>query len=94
MIQSFKDTVAETCFKGDKVFGVGWEQIQRVARRKLLMVSSATNLHDLKSPPKNQLEALKDDRVGQHAIRINGQWRVCFVWKEDGAHDLEITDYH
>lgn len=58
------------------------------------MIDSALELRDLLSPPGNRLEPLKGDRKGQHSIRINDQWRICFVWKDDGAHDVEITDYH
>jgi proteic killer suppression protein len=65
-----------------------------VARRKLLMVDGAHSLHDLQSPPANHLEALKKDRRGQHTIRINDQSRVCFVWMDGHAHQVEIVDYH
>ncbi|THB70818.1 MAG: type II toxin-antitoxin system RelE/ParE family toxin [Desulfovibrio sp.] len=68
--------------------------IQVQALRKLLMLASATNLHDLRSPPGNRLEALKGNRKGQHSIRINDQWRICFCWRDSNAHDVEITDYH
>ena len=68
--------------------------IERVARRKLLQIHAATELASLRIPPGNQLEALKADRKGQHSIRINDQWRICFVWKTDGAHRVEIVDYH
>jgi proteic killer suppression protein len=67
--------------------------IERVALRKLDMLSAASTITDLKSPPGNRLEALKGDRKGQHSIRINNQWRVCFVW-DDGAADVEVVDYH
>jgi proteic killer suppression protein len=70
-------------------------QIARVARRKLLQLSAATELHTLQVPPGNRLEALQGDRQGQHSIRINSQWRICFTWHPgDGAHDVEIVDYH
>jgi len=65
-----------------------------MALRKLDQIEAAGELKDLKEPPGNHLEALKGDRVGQHSIRINDQFRICFVWKNDGAHDVEITDYH
>ena len=68
-------------------------EIQRTARRKLLQIHAATQIRDLAVPPGNQLEALKGDRKGQHSIRINKQWRICFRW-EAGAHDVEILDYH
>jgi proteic killer suppression protein len=68
--------------------------IQRVARRKLRMLNNAMTLTDLRIPPANRLEALKGDRKGQHSIRINEQWRICFVWKEGHAHAVGIVDYH
>ena len=67
--------------------------IERVARRKLVMLAAATRLDDLRVPPGNRLEALRGDRRGQHSIRINDQWRICFRWN-DGAEDVEIVDYH
>jgi proteic killer suppression protein len=69
-------------------------QIQRVARRKLLVLHQARSLNDLRVPYGNRLEALKDDRKGQHSIRINEQWRVCFRWQGEDALDVEIVDYH
>ena len=69
-------------------------EIQQVALRKLFMLNSAINLVDLRIPPANRLEALKDDRKGQHSIRINDQWRLCFVWTDKGATQIEIVDYH
>ena len=68
--------------------------IQRVALRKLLLLHSAEYLHDLRTPPANRLEALKGSRAGQHSIRINDQWRICFLWKEGDARAVEIVDYH
>lgn len=68
--------------------------IERVARRKLELLASAIALQDLRSPPGNRLEALKGDRAGQHSIRINDQWRICFRWFDGNAHDVEIVDYH
>ncbi len=65
-----------------------------MAARKLFQLDEARALVDLKVPPKNRLEALKRDRLGQHAIRINDQYRICFRWLEDGPHDVEIVDYH
>ena len=94
MIRSFADEAADACFRGEPVAGTGWQQVQRVARRKLLMVNAAAELKDLARPPNNRLEALKGDRAGQHSIRVNDQWRICFVWKDDGAHGVEIVDYH
>ena len=68
--------------------------IERQARRKLLMLDAAHVLDDLRSPPGNRLEALRGDRAGQHAIRINDQWRLCFVWTPAGPQEVEIVDYH
>jgi toxin HigB-1 len=67
---------------------------ERVARRKLRQLDIAAELRDLASPPGNRLEALKGDRDGQHSIRINDQWRICFVWRDGDAYDVEIVDYH
>lgn len=68
--------------------------IERVARRKLRQLDSAAELRDLMAPPGNRLEALHGDRQGQHSIRINDRWRVCFVWRDGNAYDVEIVDYH
>jgi proteic killer suppression protein len=68
--------------------------VQRIALRKLRMLNNAKSLQDLRSPPGNRLEKLKGDRQGQHAIRINDQWRICFEWRENDAYEVEITDYH
>ncbi len=93
MIRSFKDKKAERIVGGraPKGFPAG---LVRAARQKLYMLHAATTLDDLRSPPGNRLEALKGDREGQHSIRINAQWRICFVWSEGGAEDVEIVDYH
>lgn len=69
-------------------------EIQQVALRKLFMLDKAQVLNDLRVPPANRLEALKDDRKGQHSIRINDQWRICFVWTDNGPAAVEIVDYH
>ena len=71
-----------------------FQAIERIARRKLRQVDSATELRDLVAPPGNRLEALHGDREGQYSIRINGQWRLCFIWREGNAYDVEIVDYH
>lgn len=71
-----------------------FRNIESVAQRKLQMLEDAVELRDLASPPGNRLEALKDDRKGQHSIRINDQWRVCFVWTAAGPENVEIVDYH
>ncbi len=91
MIRSFKDKKAEGLFCGKAV--KQFSGLKRVAERKLTMLDSAVTLGDLRSPG-NCLEKLRADREGQHSIRINDQWRICFVWKEDGAHEVEIIDYH
>ena len=91
MIKSFADGDTESLFKNERVKRL--QAIERQARRKLLLLDSARELADLRVPPGNRLEALVGDRKGQHAIRINDQWRICFRW-DDGAHDVEIVDYH
>jgi proteic killer suppression protein len=92
MIRSFKDAATARLFADEDV--PRFRGIERPARRKLLLLHNAGRLNDLRSPPGNRLEALKGDRRGQHSIRINDQWRICFVWRNDGAHDVEIADYH
>ena len=94
MIRSFKDRRAKAIFE-QRDPGKGFPaNLIRVARRKLVMLNAAKVLNDLRSPPSNHLEALKDDRAGQHWIRINDQWRVCFVWTGIDAENVEIVDYH
>ena len=93
VIRSFKDKRAEAIFRGEFVKGVDGK-IQQRAREKLKYLDAAATLGDLAVPPGNQLEALKGDRKGQHSIRINQRWRVCFVWKDSEALDAEIVDYH
>ena len=92
MIQSFRDEDARELFESGR--SRRWKNIQAVALRKLDYLDQAVSLNDLKAPPGNRLEALSRDRDGQHSIRINDQYRICFVWEKDGAHDVEITDYH
>jgi proteic killer suppression protein len=92
MIQSFKDKDAKELYETGS--NKRWRVIQTVALRKLDQIEASISLSDLRFPPGNQLEALKRDRSGQHSIRINDQFRICFVWKIDGAHAVEITDYH
>lgn len=92
MIVSFACTDTEALFQSRAV--LRFKNIERVARRKLLQLHAATNLASLRVPPGNQLEVLKGDRKGQHSIRINDQWRVCFIWRNDGPHQVEIVDYH
>jgi proteic killer suppression protein len=93
MIQSFRDKRTAAVFQGRLPKGFPADLL-KVAQRKLAMLDAATMLQDLKAPPNNQLEALKRDRVGQHSIRVNDKWRLCFVWRDGDAHDVEITDYH
>ena len=92
MIRSFKCKYTEALSKGQRV--KQFVNITNVARRKLRQLEIANRIDDLKVPPGNHLEALKGDRSGQHSIRINNQWRVCFCWMEAGAEDVEIVDYH
>jgi len=92
MIHSFTCLDTEALFHSQTV--PRFRNIERVARRKLLQLHAASELASLRVPPGNQLEALKGSRKGQHSIRVNDQWRVCFVWREDGAHQVEIVDYH
>jgi proteic killer suppression protein len=68
--------------------------IQQIALRKLRMINNAQNIHDLRIPPANRLEKLGGNRTGQYSIRINDQWRICFIWKDNNAYNVEITDYH
>ena len=92
MIRSFKDAATARLFADEDV--PRYRAIERQARRKLLLLDGAAILNDLRSPPGNRLEALKGDRRGQHSIRINDQWRICFTWRDNGAEDVEIVDYH
>ena len=93
MIKSFRDKETEK-ISNRQISSKLPQDIQRIARKKLLMVDAATQLNDLRTPPGNRLEALKKDRKGQHSIRINDQWRICFKWIDGDAYDAEITDYH
>ena len=92
MIRSFACADTEALFHSRPVSR--FRNIERVARRKLLQIHAATELASLRIPPGNQLEALRADRKGQHSIRINDQWRVCFVWTAAGPDCVEIVDYH
>jgi proteic killer suppression protein len=93
MIRSFK------CKETEKIFNRRFssklpQDMQRVALRKLRILNRSIDLNDLSVPPGNRLEALKGDRKGQHSIRINDQFRICFIWKNNDAYDVEIVDYH
>ncbi|WP_448203202.1 type II toxin-antitoxin system RelE/ParE family toxin [Azospirillum sp. sgz302134] len=92
MIKSFRDKDTEQLFSHGSV--KRFAGMAKVATRKLDMLDAATALDDLRSPPGNRLEALKGNRAGQHSIRINDQWRICFVWQDGAACDVEIVDYH
>lgn len=92
MIKTFKCADTQALSKGERVKRFG--NISTVARRKLRQLEIAARLDDLRVPPGNRLEALKGDRAGQHSIRINDQFRVCFRWTPAGAEDVEIVDYH
>lgn len=93
MIRSFRDKKTGLVASGGNPKGFPSDLIN-VARRKLFMLDNARSLDDLRAPPANRLEALKADRAGQHSIRINDQFRICFRWVENNAEDVEITDYH
>jgi len=92
VIKSFRSPGTEALFQDLQV--ARFRAIERPARRKLLYLSQARSLQDLLVPPGNRLEALKGDRKGQHSIRVNDQWRICFLWHEGHAYDVEIVDYH
>lgn len=93
MIKSFTDKATAALFLGKRVKRVP-PDLQKRARMKLSMIEHAKVLDDLKSPPANRLEALKGDREGQYSIRINQQWRICFVWKDGNAYEVGLVDYH
>ena len=93
MIKSVKDKETERVFRRERSRKFPGD-IQQAAYRKLRYLNNARNLRDLRIPPANRLEKLKGARVGQHSIRINDQWRICFVWRDGDAYEVEITDYH
>jgi proteic killer suppression protein len=93
VIRSFRNKTTEAVFNGESPKGFPADLVN-VARRKLRYLNAADDLSDLRSPPGNRLEALAGDRKGQHSIRINDQFRVCFVWTAEGPADVEIVDYH
>lgn len=92
MIKSFRCQEIQQLFETGK--SRRWQSIRKVAERKLVQLNSARELRDLASPPGNQLEALEGGRAGQYSIRINKQWRVCFIWTREGPEAVEIVDYH
>lgn len=93
MIRGFKDARTEKVWRREPVRAFGSE-LQRAAQKKLRMLNAASELATLRVPPGNRLEKLVGDRAGQHSIRINDQYRICFTWADGGADDVEITDYH
>jgi len=93
MIVSFRDTETARIWRGERSRRLP-SNIQNVALRKLRLLNRSRDLNDLRVPPGNRLEALKADRSGQHSIRINDQWRICFIWTAGGPKDVEIVDYH
>ena len=93
MIKSFRDRETEKVFNREMSRRLPWD-VLRTAQRKLAILDAADSIEDLRIPPGNRLEKLSGNRTGQHSIRINDQWRICFVWKERDAHDVEIVDYH
>lgn len=93
MIRSFRDGETATIWDGRRSRRLP-SDMQATALRKLRLLNQAQGLDDLRVPPGNRLEALRGGRKGQHSIRVNDQWRICFVWSEGGASDVEIVDYH
>jgi proteic killer suppression protein len=93
VISSFRDPETAKIWQGQRSRRLP-QGIQQAARRKLRMLNNARALDDLRIPPANRLESLRGDRAGQHSIRINDQWRICFTWSEGHAIDVEIVDYH
>lgn len=92
MIRSFTDKKTQALYEGRTV--KSFRAFERIAERKLTMLDAAVQLSDLRSPPGNRLEALRGNRKGQHSIRINEQWWICFKWTSNGPKDVEIVDYH
>ena len=93
VIRTFGNRDTERLWQRERVRSID-PQLHRVALRKLRLIGAALTLEDLRAPPGNRLEALKGDRLGQHSIRINDRWRICFVWKDGGAENVQIVDYH
>ena len=93
MIRSFRDEPTRAVWERRYTKSIG-PDLARQAYKKLAMIDAATTINDLRIPPKNRLEKLEDDRTGQHSIRINDQFRICFTWSNGGADDVHIIDYH
>jgi proteic killer suppression protein len=93
MIKSIRESETEKIFRRERSRRLP-QDIQQAAYRKLRYLNNAKNLDDLRIPPSNRLEKLKGDRAGQYSIRINDQWRICFVWESNDAYEVEIVDYH
>ena len=93
MIRSFADKRTAAVFSGQVARGLPHE-VQMRARAKLLAIDAAADLRDLRVPPGNRLELLRGDRAGQHSVRVNQRWRICFAWRDGDATDVEIVDYH
>ena len=93
MIRSFRDRDTERVFRRIRIRKLSID-LQRIAQRKLVMIDAASTIEDLKIPPGKRLEKLSGDRKGQYSIRINDQWRICFIWRGGDAHEAEIVDHH
>jgi proteic killer suppression protein len=93
VIKSFRDRRTAAAFRGLRLKGFPPDLLRR-AQKRLRQLHAARTLRDLRLPPSNRLEALERERQGQHSIRINDQWRICFVWRDGDAYDVEVTDYH
>jgi proteic killer suppression protein len=93
MILNFRDKETEPLFRRERVKKIP-PAVRRAGLRKVLLLDAAESLDDLRVPPGNRLERLRGDRDGQYSIRVNDQWRVCFLWEDGNARDVEITDYH
>lgn len=93
MIRGFKDKQTERIFNRQFTRKLP-QDLHRAAYRKLLLIHAASDVNELRIPPGNRLEQLKGDRAGQYSIRLNDQWRICFVWRDGNAHEVEICDYH
>ncbi len=93
MIKDFADARTAAIYRGEAVKGFPQDLLKRTVR-KLFLIDTVTRLEDLRVPPGNHLEALRGNRLGQHSIRVNDQWRICFVWRDGDAHAVEFIDYH